>query len=66
MKWWYEPEEEEMKVYKNPSLCIGCKNAFFSKPYDHRDATPGQIGYCVHCDNCLIKDKESKGEQNGI
>jgi len=62
MKWWYEPEEEEMKVYKNEDLCIECKNAFFSKPYDHRDPTPGTIGYCVHCDNCLIKDKEKKME----
>ena len=61
MKWWYEPEEE-MKVYKNEDLCIECKREFFSKPYDHRDPTPGTIGYCVHCDNCLIKDKERKME----
>ena len=60
--WVDEALDWEKKVYKNPSLCIGCKNAFFSKPYDHRDAVPGQIGYCVHCDNCLIKDQESKME----
>ena len=58
MSWWYENEEERMKLYKNEDLCIECKNEFFSKPYDHRDPIPGTIGYCIHCDNCLIKDKE--------
>lgn len=56
--WWYENEEEKMELYKNEDLCIECKNEFFSKPYDHRDPTPGQLGYCIKCDNCLIKEKK--------
>lgn len=58
MRWWYENEAEEMKLYKNEDLCIECKNEFYSKPYDHRDPTPGQLGYCIKCDNCLIKEKK--------
>ena len=58
MSWWYENEEEEMKLYKDEDLCIECKNEFFSKPWDHRDPTPGTIGYCIKCDNFLIKEKK--------
>ena len=64
MKWWYENEEEEMKLYKNEDLCIECKNEFFSKPYDHRDPTPGQLGYCIKCDNCLIKEKKMEFDKS--
>lgn len=66
MKWWYENEEEEMELYKNEDLCIECKNEFFSKPYDHRDPTPGQLGYCIKCDNCLIKDRKMEFDKSRI
>jgi hypothetical protein len=64
MTWWYENEEEEMKLYKNEDLCIECKNEFFSKPYDPRDPTPGQLGYCIKCDNCLIKEKKMEFDKS--
>lgn len=66
MTWWYENEEEEMKLYKNEDLCIECKNEFFSKPYDHRDPTPGQLGYCIKCDNCLIKEKKMEFDKSRV
>ncbi len=64
--WWYENEEEEMKLYKNEDLCIGCKNDFFSKPWDHRDPTPGTIGYCIKCDNFLIKEKKMEFDRTRV
>ena len=66
MSWWYENEKEKMELYKNEDLCIECKNDFFSKPYDHRDPTPGTIGYCIKCDNFLIKEKKMEFDRDRV